>query len=107
MTGKVCDMVVDLLLFQTLNAASDGGLQEVAGDLNGQRICNHASSALVVFHPGWVRQRNPYWTAADQELDVYSIRMARGHGDYQGLVNAVQPLTRPAVGSVKVLKHSV
>src|SRR5579859_2951225 len=75
------------------------------GRLDRQRIGNHPASTLLVLHPCWMRQSDPYRAAADQKLDVNGVRVAGGDGHNQGLVHAVQLLSGPAVGGVKVLVH--
>jgi hypothetical protein len=52
-----------------------------------------------------MRQGNPNGTAAGEKFDVDSVGMPRGDGHDQRLVDAVEPLARPAVGNMKVLIH--
>lgn len=90
-----------------IGARLDGCLQKMSGSLRSQRIRNYPPCALVVFHPCWMRQSDPYRTPADKKLYVNGIRVAGGNGDNQGLINAMQLLSGPAVGSVKVLVHAI
>ena len=83
----------------------DGRLEKMAGNLNGQRVRNNAAGAFPVFNPGRMRQGYPHWTPIDYEFDVDGVRMACGHSNNQGLIQAVQFMAGPAVGGVKVVVH--
>src|SRR5438270_3389711 len=74
--------------------------------LNGQWIGDDPAGALVVLHPGWMRQSHPHRTPAHKKLHIDGIRMPGGDGHDQGLVNTMQLLPGPAVGSVKVVVHA-
>jgi hypothetical protein len=80
-------------------------LQVMTGNLNGQRISNDSSSALLIFHPGRMGQGDPYWMPIDQEFDVNGIGMASGDGNNESLVKAMKLLAGPAIGYVKVIVH--
>ena len=86
-------------------AGLESGLQVMAGDLDGERVGDHLAGAVLVLHPGGMRERDPDFSPVDEELEVYGIGMARGYGHDHGLVDAVNLFLRPAVGGSEVLKH--
>lgn len=90
-----------------IRAGFNRRLQEVPGNLDGQRIGNHPAGALLVLHPCWMRQRNPNGTPAGKKLYVNSVGVPRRNGDDQGLVDTVELFSGPAVGGVKVLIHAI
>jgi hypothetical protein len=53
-----------------------------------------------------VRQGDPNGFSIDEKLDVNGIRVARGDGNDQRLVNAMNLFLSPAVGCDEVSKHS-
>jgi hypothetical protein len=54
-----------------------------------------------------MRQRNPYRPSAGKKLYVHGVSVPGRNGHDQGLVNTMESLSGPAVGSVKVLVHAV
>ena len=62
-------------------AGFDHRLQEVPGNLDGQRIGNDPAGAFLVLHPCWMRQRNPNGTPAGEKLYVDSVGAPGGNGD--------------------------
>ena len=89
-----------------VGAILNGCFQEMPGNLNGERIGDDSPGTLLVLHPGWMRQSNPYGPAAGQKFHIHSIGVARGYRYDQGLINAMQPFSRPTINSVKVLVHT-
>src|SRR4051812_19111355 len=75
------------------------------GGLHGQRVGNNFSGALVVFHPGWVREGDPNGVPVDEELDVHGVGVTGGNGHDQRLVHHVDGLSGPAVDTVEVSVH--
>ena len=69
-----------------VTAGFDRALQIVSGNLNCERIGNRASGALLVFNPGWVRKRDPYWMIIDKEFNINGISVTGCHGNHQGLI---------------------
>ena len=90
-----------------IRAGFNRRLQKTPGGLDGQRIGNHPAGPLLVLHPCWMRQRNPYRTSAGEKLYVYSVSVPGRNRDNKGLVNTMESLSGPAVGGVKVLVHAV
>lgn len=83
----------------------NGSFQEMSGGLDGQRIGKSPASALLVLHPSWMRQRNPYGTAAGQKFYVNGVSVAGGYSNDQGLINTMELLSGPAVYGVEVVVH--
>src|SRR6476646_3774127 len=90
-----------------IRAGFNRRLQKMPGNLDGKRIGYDPTGALLVLHPCWMRQRNPYGTPAGKKLYVNSVGVPGRNRDNQGLVNTVEFLSGPAVGGVKVLVHAV
>ena len=90
-----------------IRAGFDRRLQKMPGRLDGKRVGYHPSGALLVLHPCWMRQSNPYGTPAGKKLYVNSVGVPGRNRDDQGLVNTMESLSGPAVGGVKVLVHAV
>src|SRR5262249_41996838 len=84
----------------------DGLLQIMPGDLHGQRVSDHVSGALLELDPGWVRQGDPDWASADQELDVHRVGMAGGDGDDDGLELHMDFVAGPAIADSKIVVHA-
>src|SRR6266481_8304082 len=81
----------------------NGCLQEMARNLNGERIGDDTAGSPVVLHPYRMRQCYPDRTSIHQEFNVHGISMASGHGHNQGLIHSMEFVAGPAVGCVKVL----
>jgi hypothetical protein len=90
-----------------IHAGFNRSLQKMPGNLDGQRIGYDPAGTLLVFHPCWMRQRNPNGTPAGKKLYINSVGVPRRNRDDQGLVNTVEFFSRPAVGGVKVLVHAI
>src|SRR6266404_1845053 len=90
-----------------IRARLNGCLQKVSSGLYGQGIGNSTACAFVVFNPGWMRQSNPHRTSAGQKFYVHGVSVPGCNGNDQGLVNTMQLLPSPAVGSVKIIVHAV
>jgi len=95
----------DVHLPAAIFAAFDGAFQIMAGRLNRQRIGDVLAGALVVLHPGRMRQHNPDRVPVHQKLYVHGVGVAGGDGHNQRLVHAVDLLATPAVGTTKVGVH--
>ena len=80
-------------------------LQVVAGNLDGKRISDDSPGALVVFHPCWMRNRDPDRLAIYEKFYVHCIRVSHGNGNNERLVQAMEFVSTPTVGDVKVLVH--
>src|SRR5690348_10390739 len=74
-------------------------------DLHCQRVGDSSAGAPAVLHPARQRQRNPHRMPVGQELDVHGIRVARGDGQHQRLIQAVHLFSRPAFGDAEILVH--
>src|SRR6202035_6056359 len=70
-----------------------------------QRISDELAGALLVLHPGRMRQRHPDSSSVNQKLYVDSIGVPCGNGDDQRLIDAMNWLLGPAVGGGEILKH--
>src|SRR6266567_1152227 len=80
-------------------------LKIMTGNFNSQRIGDHLARAVLILHPGGMRQGHPYWMPVHQELDIHGIGVSRGNGHDQRLVNTVDPFLAPTVNGVEVLIH--
>ena len=78
----------------------------MTGNLDGQRIGDGFTRAVLVFDPSRKRQRNPYRPAIHKKLDINRIGMSCGNGYDQRLKDAVYFLFGPAVQGMKILIHS-
>lgn len=75
------------------------------GDLDGERIGNHLPGAILILHPCRMGENDPDRTPIRQKLDVNRIGVARGNGNDQRLINAVDLFLAPAVESVEIVVH--
>src|SRR5689334_23194871 len=53
-----------------IGSGLNGCFQEMPGCLNSQRVSYDPASTLVVLHPRWMRQSDPYRPAAGKKLYV-------------------------------------
>jgi hypothetical protein len=60
---------------------------------------------LMVFHPRYMGQRNPYRTFTHQELYIDRVGMPGSDGNNQRLIPAVHRSARPAVNRLEVVVH--
>lgn len=87
-------------------AGLEGLLQIMPSDFYSQRIGDHFAGALVVLHPGRVRQGDPNRFASDQKFVIDGVGVARGNGDDLALIGAMDRLFRPTICGCEVLKHT-
>lgn len=81
-------------------------LQVMARNFDGERVGNDFTRPVLVLDPGREGQRNPYWPAIYEKLDIDGIGMSRGDGYHQRLKNAVHFPLGPTVERMKVLVHA-
>src|SRR6266568_2602678 len=82
-----------------------GSLQEMPGNLYGEKIGDSFPGAPLVFVPCGQRQRDPDRPAIHEELNIHRIGMASGNGNDQRLIQAVNLLLGPAVEGVEIAIH--
>ena len=97
---------VGLGKFPGIAAALDRVLEIMSGDLNRQRVGDRASGALLVFDPGGVWKGDPDWMIVDEKFNIDGIGVPCRYGNNKRLVQAMELLPTPAIGSVKVFVHS-
>ena len=83
------------------------GLQKMASDFDGESVSEHLAGAIVVFHPGGKRKRDPDRMTVGEEFQIDGIGVARGDGNDERLVDAMDFLFRPAIEGLEVLVHAV
>src|SRR5438445_10525960 len=81
-------------------------LKIMTGNFNSQRIGDHLARAVLILHPGGMRQGHPYWMPVHQELDITAIAVPRGNGHNNGLVNTVNPFLVPTANGGESLTHA-
>jgi len=77
----------------------------MAGDLDGERVRDRPSCALLIFDPRRMRQRDRNGRSPDQELNIDGVGMTRRDGNDQRLINAVNRFPGPAIDGSEVFKH--
>ena len=83
----------------------NGGLQIVASDLFGKRVCDDFACATLVFLPRRMWQSDPHRLAVGEKLDVHGVGVARGDSNDEALVEAVNVCFQPAILGVEIFKH--
>lgn len=87
-------------------AILNGAFKVMTRNLDGHGVGKHLTCSLIVFAPGDMRQRNPHRMTIRQKLDVHGIRVPRGNGHDQRLIEAVDCFAGAKVGNVEVLVHT-
>src|SRR2546423_11416890 len=72
---------------------------------NRERVGHYLACSFLIFVPCHQRKSYPDWAPINQELYVDGIGMARGNGDYQGLINAMDLLLGPAIKGMEIAIH--
>src|SRR5271163_4144257 len=80
-------------------------LEVMSSNLRGQIVGDDATAALLLFHPGYSRHRDPQRAVVYLEADVDGVGMPGSDGYDVCLPSAMEVFGGPAVGDVEVFVH--